>query len=243
MSGLRKSAYAAALCFSLCSAPLFAESLEDAEKKIIEAYKNTKSCSAKMKMTTEMATSGMTMKQDLDGSLDWSRQGDQVKFRTEFKGAMVQNMGGNETKSDVDMTAVYDGQYMHTLMTNMGQTMAMKQKLDPKMASFDAEMTLKQLKEQANLTLLADEKVDGRDCYVIEATMKAQDPMNPMAKQKIYFTKDSGTTVKMLAFDKDGKTVMTMDVSDVKLNQEIPADRFVLAIPEGVQVMDMTGGG
>jgi outer membrane lipoprotein-sorting protein len=46
----------------------------------------------------------------------------------------------------------------------------------------------------------------------------------------------------MVANGPDGKPMTTMTYTDIKINPDIPADRFVFKAPEGVQVQDMSKG-
>jgi outer membrane lipoprotein-sorting protein len=61
-----------------------------------------------------------------------------------------------------------------------------------------------------------------------------------MVKQTLHFRKDSGMNVKMIGRDKSDKVVFSHELQDVKLNTDVPADRFVFKAPPGVEVMDMT---
>jgi outer membrane lipoprotein-sorting protein len=157
-----------------------------------------------------------------------------------MKGAAVQSFGGQENKTEMSVTMICDGDSMYTLSTQMGQTMATKQKPDASLGG-DLKKYFEDIIAKHNVKVLPDEKIDGEACFVIEATPKDPAAAASIAKTIMYFRKDIGINVKMVGMDKDGKEVFSNISSDFKINSDIAADRFVFKAPEGVQVMDMTG--
>ena len=89
------------------------------------------------------------------------------------------------------------------------------------------------------MKVLPDEKVDGKDTFVIEAVPKGL-ARQPVTKMKYYLEKENGTVVKLLGYDRAGSEIMSIVYSNIKINPEIDVSRFVFQAPEGVQVMDMT---
>jgi hypothetical protein len=65
--------------------------------------------------------------------------------------------------------------------------------------------------------------------------------MPQSGRQLMYYQKDNGLQVKSEAFDADEKLISSSVTTDIKLNADIPAERFKFEIPEGAQVMDHTG--
>jgi outer membrane lipoprotein-sorting protein len=181
---------------------------------------------------------GMSMKSNMEATTEWSKQGDKVMYRMDLKGTSSQNMGGQETKMDSTSSMICDGEFTYTVAENMGQKMAMKQKLDPQQSG-DVKAVFSGLKEDSNLKVLPEEKIDGTTCVVLEAVAK-QAEGSPISRTLMYFAKETGITMKAVGLDKSDKPVFTMTVSDVKINTEIKPDRFVFKAPEGVVVQDMT---
>lgn len=216
-----------------------AQSLEDVEKKLVEAHSKIKSYTSKTKTTQSFDMGGGNkMSSDYGGTVEWKRDGEKTKFRTEMKGTTIQNMGGTENKMDVSVLMVSDGDALYTLSEQMGQKMATKQKPDTAMTG-DPKKLFEKIKADNEVKVLPEEKVDGAAAVVLEVTPKSAD-QSPIAKSVMYFAKDTGINVKVVGKDKDGKEVFTNSVSDVKTSVDIAADRFVFKAPEGVQVMDMT---
>jgi outer membrane lipoprotein-sorting protein len=153
----------------------------------------------------------------------------------------TQKFSDQEIKIEQTMTMISDGEFSYTVTDDKGQKSAYKQKVDASMNE-DPKTTIETMKEEYTLKLLPDEKVDGADCIVIEGTSKQKEG-DPMVKQILYFRKDCGLNVKMVGRDASDKAVFTHEVSDVKLNTEIPADRFVFKKPDGVEMIDLTQEG
>lgn len=208
-----------------------AESVEEAEKKLIEAHSKMKTYTSKTKTTQNFPGTSA----DYGGTVEWKRDGDKFTFRTEMKGTTTQG----DNKTEVTVLMICDGDFLYTVTEQMGQKMAFKQKPDPS-ATGDPKKLFEKIHSDNDIKLLPDEKVDGTPCYVFEVVPKNKEE-GPMSKSIMYFSKESGINIKNVGKDKDGKDVFTNASTDVKLNVDIPNDRFVFKAPEGVQIMDMTG--
>ncbi|MBU0717601.1 MAG: hypothetical protein KJ749_05070 [Planctomycetes bacterium] len=208
------------------------ETLESVEKKIVGNW--TKLTSMSAKTTTEMIHPSMSMKSE--GTLEYLSQDGKELFRLEMK--VDQEMAGQKTQGTI--TSVADGEFVYNVTDMMGQTMAIKQKGDSFQNFPGGRQMFDNLREKNTLQLLPDEKLGDQVTYVIEVKPKEASP-SPMARMKLFFAKDTGMVVKMMAFDSGEQPMMTATYHDVTLNPKISPDRFVFTAPEGVQVMDMTG--
>lgn len=217
----------------------YAETVEDVQKKLNDAYNKVKSYSATTKMIQDMEMSGTIIKGETVGTIAWARQGDKVLSRFEQKGSMTQKMGEHEQTVSTSSLTVSDGDFFYTLAEHSGTQMATKQKLDPK-ANMDVQSIIEDQKDAFTMKMLPDEKIDGVECYVIEGTAKQEE--SPYVKTQMWFRKADAIPAKMVSKDKSGKEVYIYVLSDIKVNADIPADQFKFKAPEGVQVMDLTGG-
>lgn len=225
-----------------------ADTLESVEKKIADQTQKYKSLQYNMHMAGEMAIGGMTSKTAMDGQFQAMRKGDKVLSRMDSKSRSAHKMGDQpEQTQEVSNVMVSDGEYMYTLTDTGAQTMARKQKSDPKMGGvdpLDSVSAFKAMSKDFNLKLLPDATVEGKDAWAIEATPKdTKNPNMPLSRMVTYYDKKTGVPVKSVGFGKEGKVVHTMVVTDVKVNADIPADRFVFKAPPGVEVQDMTKTG
>jgi outer membrane lipoprotein-sorting protein len=89
-----------------------------------------------------------------------------------------------------------------------------------------------------DLKLLSDDRVDGIDCYRIEANVKGRPQAGQPAKSVYAFAKDSGMLVQIKNFNDKGEDIGHETYSDVKVNEKIDPQRFVFKAPEGVTVRD-----
>lgn len=233
---LARWSFACLLAVSL-TGTVRAQSLEDVEKKLVDAHSKMKSYTSKTKTVQNFDMGGGNkVNVDYGGTVEWKRDGDKQMFRTEMKGTTTM---GDQPKMEVSVLMVSDGDFLYTVSTQMGQTSAMKQKPDTSVTG-DPKKLFEKIKADNTVKVLPDAKVDGVDTYVLEVTPKQADA-GPVAKSTMYFAKDTGINVKIVGVDKDGKEVFTNTSTDIKLNTEISKDRFAFKAPEGVQVIDMTG--
>lgn len=216
-----------------------ADAFDDAAKALDDSYAKIKSFTAKVKTVQDIEMSGMRMKSDSSGTLEWMRKGDKALYRSEITYTAVQTMGGKDEKSDARMLIVCDGDLMWSLNEYLsgpmkGQKMVMKARAQP------ISNGCREIKNSAIVKLLPDEKVDGQACCVIEGLSKGPDGKpNDGGRTLWYFRKDYGMAIKtvFLAGDKPQSTSTT---SDVVLNASIAADHFKFTVPEGAQVTDLT---
>lgn len=214
-----------------------ADEIEDLEKKIEASWSKLRSLTAKMTMKTDMSAEGFKMVSDSTGTYEFLRKGDAVQFRMEMKTVGTTNVAGNENKTESTQLTVSDGEYDYTLSETNGQKHATRSKSDKDAMNPKAWMSSQ--KEMYTFKLLPDEKIEGHDCWVIEATPKAPETMGGAGKTTSYYAKEFGMMLKMVSAGADGKPMSTVTMTDLKVNQDISPDRFVFKAPEGVTVQDM----
>ena len=211
-----------------------ADSFDDVEKKLDAASKSVKSMQMKSSMETKMAQQGFEMTSTTTGMYWHKRDGDKVMMRMEGDSKTVQNIGGMKQETTQKTLMVSDGDIIYTLSETDGNKMVMKNKAQADTQPWSAA------KADNEFKVLPDESVDGADCYVFEATPKNKEA-GDQSHTTYYCRKDCGFPVKMMAYGPDGQVMTTMTYTDIKLNVDIPADKFEFEPPAGVQVMDMTG--
>lgn len=221
----------AAFVLAMCSSTVRAEdTIESVEKEIIEKWSKLTSLTANMATDAQMG--GMSMK--MTGTIEFLAKEGKEMFRLEAQ--MEQAMGGQPMKSSI--LSIVDGEFQWMLMDMGMMKQAMKTKPDDFQGSPGGKKMFEQMKKENDLKLLPSEKIDDKDCHVIEVKPKASGEQ--LALVKMFFGKDNGIMVKMVGYDTGNNAVMTSTYSDIKTNVDIKAERFVFTAPEGVQVMDMT---
>jgi hypothetical protein len=119
--------------------------------------------------------------------------------------------------------------------------MAVKMKQDPAHTNATGKAMFEQLQKDRNLKLLPDEKIGGKDAYVIQSTpKKPQD--GTTEKHTYYFDKQSGVLVQSVSESKSeqSKSNVTFTLTEMKLNPDLKPELFEFKLPDGVQLMDMT---
>ncbi|MBN1489559.1 MAG: outer membrane lipoprotein carrier protein LolA [Phycisphaerae bacterium] len=238
--GATFAAAACGLILAFAVSPSRAASFDEVRPMIIKACGQANSYTATMETKMDMAMGeGNSMKSETAGKMMWRKKGETVCYRMESKTKSVTKMQGNETKQDSKTLSVCDGKFIYTLTDDGTNKMAMKMKVEPD-KSYDTESAMKAWEKNYDLKVLDDEKVDGVDCWVVEATPKKAAQANAAGKMRQWYRKDCGITAKVVSFGPDGKPLTTTLVKDVKLNVDIPDEKFKFKAPEGVTVMDMT---
>ncbi|MHC4676212.1 MAG: LolA family protein [Planctomycetota bacterium] len=217
-----------------------AKKIEDIEKELVQKSVKIKSYTAKTETKQDMDIGqGNKIKSESKGTMEWMRKDQKCLYRMEMKGSSVNIISGKETKSKSTVKIICDGQFLYTLSNTDGQKMAIKAKAVPAQSQ-DTKSLFKMWRKDHNLKLLTNEKFDGKDCYVIEATPKKKDPNNPLVKSKFWLRKDNGIVVKMLILGKNNKPAQISTTTDIKLDAKIKPERFKFQVPKGVELIDMT---
>src|SRR4051794_18230316 len=77
-----------------------AESMDEVEKKLLEAHAKLKTYTATLKHLEHVPLTGTDfMASDVDGTIEWMRKGDAVLYRLELTGTSTQKFGENESKA------------------------------------------------------------------------------------------------------------------------------------------------
>ncbi len=215
-----------------------AETVEDVEKKIIAAYEKLTSYTANLKSQQQFDMGdGNFSKTEFTGRTEWMRQGGKILMRAEMKGTTESKFGDQHMKMSTAAMTVGDGEYVYTVTDTDGNKHAMKMKYDPAMTG-DIAALIKQWHEQADLSLLPEEKVEGRDAYAIQ--VKPKTAGGPTDKSVFYMDRETGLMLRSVMFAPDGKESGRVSLTDIKVGADIKAERFKFEAPAGVEVVDMS---
>lgn len=220
---------------TVVAVPVAAQSVDEVTKQIAAASEKTKSFSAKTKMVTEMKQEGFSMKSVADGTTEMLRKGPNALVRADMKMVNETNAGGQVNKQEMTVQSITDESHTYTLSDMGGMKSAQKMKVQKMQVDPIAAW-----KETADLKLLPEATEDGRAVWVLEAMPKGG-AASGQGKTILSFDKETGQMIKMVAHTPDGKPMTTMTYSDIKVNPDIKADRFVFKAPEGVEVQEIPG--
>lgn len=223
------------------SAPVSGETLESVQKKIHDLTSRCKSISFKTHVSGKIEMQGLSLATETDMAVEATRQGDKYLSRIETASAIVKKFGGQDEKTTSTILSVSDGQYNYTYTESAGQKSAIRQKADPAkdFNPFDTQKTFKDLEKDFTVKLLPDANVDGKPCFVLEMTSKGQAAQAGVTRTVSRFDKATGFSLKSETFDKDGKIMNESVTTNVKIDAQIPAERFKFKAPAGVTIQDM----
>ena len=232
--------------FSFAAPVAVAETVESIEQKVLAAHEKVTSYTADFDMVSTMGQVPPAMKSTASGRMESLNKDGVLRFRAE----MVNKVQAGPQPMEAKTLSVFDGIYLYTQTETMGQTVAMKMKLDDVqigqggMTPLGPKAMFEQLRKTFEVAVAPEEQVNGRDAYVLEMTPKAVPgqaaPPAGFGKMKLYLDKETGVTLKMVMSDQAGSPIMTQTYKNVKINPTVEPSRFVYTPPPGVTVMDMS---
>ncbi len=217
-----------------------AATLAEVKQKVNDRIQKCKTLRQTTHMT--MTIPGQTGQMVATSKMEFARRGkDKWVTRTDMVMKPAKE-GGPAGMGEMKMTMIYDGQFVYHITQQGGQKMAMKMRPNQGRQKITMEPNgLDQMEKDYDLTLLPDEKVHGKKVWVMQAKLKkGQAEAGAFDRMVVYCDQATGMLVKTVSYDKSGKVVATMEVTDVAENVKIPDSQF--KVPAGVQVMDMTRG-
>jgi outer membrane lipoprotein-sorting protein len=152
--------------------------------------------------------------------------------------AMESETYGEVEKSTSKHVSVDDGEFLYSLIDKGDEFIAGKFKRDVD-TTLDARKNFARMAEYKKMKVLPDEKVEGRDCYVIEELNTGE-----FARQEkgsiSYYCKETGIRLKNVSLNLAGEEIRENVVTELRVNEPIPKERFTFQAPPGVEVNDQT---
>ncbi|MCK6482573.1 MAG: hypothetical protein HUU22_00755 [Phycisphaerae bacterium] len=216
------------------------DAFDDAAAKLDAAYAKLKSYTARTTTAVEQtAMPGMRFESRITSTVEFLRKDGKALYRAETSEQMTQAMEGKEEKSEARTLVISDGSFMYALREELAGPRK-GEKSCTKARAMEDVGGFRQHREYGVVKLLPDEKVDGADCFVLEVRMK-ETPGAPSDESRTvaHYRKDCGVMVRSVTYLGD-KALSRSEVSDVKVNTDVAADRFKFTPPAGVTVVDLT---
>ena len=192
----------------------------------------------------------LTLKIDFSGKLSWDRteakgtveymiQSDKILSRVDVTSDSVSTVATNETKTHDVHTLYGDGQFVFDIGETNGTKMAFKMKSDPMQIAVPSKALFDVLRQEYETKVLPDEKIDGKEVWVIEARPKDTEK-TPAARMVSYVRKDIPLTIKTVSYTKFDKVFQTTTLTEIKVNPKIDPERFVLKRPPDFEYYDVS---
>lgn len=213
-------------------------SLEEAEKNIVAKFNAIQSLAATITNEEGQEKEGKKTTVKTVRQIEWTRKGKAFLYRAQTRTVVTQAEGDNKSSREVVSTTVSDAERVVRISTQDGATTAVQRRAEVTETP-DLRAMLERLREDSTLSRFPDVKVGKDECYAIQVVPKEKKGSD-ITQSMIYFRKDIGLDVLTVVYDKDNKPMFTSTTTNVRVNPELHPDRFVVTIPEGVELVDQT---
>lgn len=237
----RAAAFAGFLVGTLIQSNLSigAETFESVRSKVSEKISAHNSIKAKMLIQSVSASGAMRMATVSNGTYEHLKKGDLVFFRVDLTSETVARTPGQPDKRGRQrVITIGDGSATYTLTEQQNRYEAIKKGLKPGMTTLADGPFFDNLKSNYSLSVNPEEKIAGRDTWVIEAKTRA--PGSQIARTLHYIDKATGVRLRTAGFDDQGRRVSFTDLSEIQVDAEIDPKRFELELPKGVKLVDLS---
>jgi outer membrane lipoprotein-sorting protein len=214
------------------------ETLDQVYARLAEARKAVTSMSYEVEGTMVADNKGNLSISTSIGSVELLRKGDKWLVRIEDKLVSSRKPGNVEVRGET--TTVYDGEMLYSysfMAIDGGMKSCSKMKVPERWSdAYDERADFEKLKAHHELKLLPDDFSNDVPVYVIEAKRK----IAPFVVYRHYYSKQTGVWMGSTAKSADGNASEKISRKNVKINPELPAERFIFTPPPGVTVEDRT---
>jgi len=224
------------LSLMCCGAAPEAGSLEEAENKIVERFAEIESLAATITNEESQKSEGKEISVRIVRQVEWMRKGAAFLYRAQSKATTTRKDGQSTTTREDSSTTVSDGVRVVRLGEEEGRMKATQRNADVTVTP-DIKAMLDELRKDNTLKRFPDVKVGLDDCYAIQVLPKQREGSD-LLQTMIFFRKDIGLDVRTVVYGKKNEIIFTSTTTNVKVNPKLPPDRFVLTIPDGVELMD-----
>ena len=216
------------LAGTVCTTVCADVSLEAAEAAIRAAWDKLKSFSADIGIDAKVPLGETRIEVSATGTEEFLKDGDKTKYRQQITARTPEPM---VMEGSAEM--LFDGADLHMTFEYFGtqKTETTKPRLDKGCVPPGGGMLLSQLKTQLDLRIKPDTEVDGKKVYVIEGTPKSQPEGFTIHKVALYIDKEFGFLRKAELSQSETEVAATMTKSNIKVNPELPASRFIYVPP------------
>jgi|CXWL01.1.fsa_nt_gi outer membrane lipoprotein-sorting protein len=235
--------YNAWLIMAFASATLIASpdpgSLEEAEKNIVDRYSSIQSLAATMTTSEDsQEEQGKQVSVIITRQIEWTRKGQGFLYRAQTQAKTTQTDAQGRSTRESSSTTVSDGERVVRLIEQDGTVSAIQRKADVTVTP-DLRALFEQLRKDNTLKRFPDVMVGNDDCYAIQLVPKEKKGSD-ILQTMIYFRKDIGLDVRTVVYGKGNREIFTSTTTNVRLNPNLSPDRFVLNLPDGVELIDQS---
>ena len=215
------------------------EELRKVERKLLEQVPKFTSFSAVMSVKVDYSSTISWDRSEGRGTVEYLIKGDQILSRLEMTSESTATVGTAETKTRDVHTLYGDGKYVYDVGESNETKLAFKMNSDPMQIAVPTPALFEVWRSQYEAKVLPDEKLDGKDVWVIELRPK-DTYKTPAARMVSYYRKDLPLLVKTVSYDKFDKPFQWTLVTDIKVNPKLDPERFVFKPSPDYEFHDVT---
>lgn len=223
-----------------------ADTLEEVENRIAEAIQKHKSLIITMRVMFDRKLGALEVKSKSETVSEYRILGDGhwlARIETKQRGTL-RFQDAPERKTESSTLTIRDGTHNYTYYESEERKHVMKSRIDPERLTdpLGVRAQFKALRDSVVQKLIRDETVDGKRCYVIETTLRKEEAAHEdldFVRSVTWYDKESGVMLKAAGYDESGREVMSFVTTEVRIDADIPDDRFVFKAPAGVDVVDL----
>ena len=216
-----------------------AETIDSLEEKILALRGRIKSFTATIDVKFDSSQNEAWVKSHTYGPMSYQFDGDKVLYRIDMTVETKLIGAGADEETTETQTLMSDGEYMYQYGTNKGQKKAYKARIDKLQSSVPSPEFFFFLRRDYDLTVLPDEKVDGKDCWVIRAAKISTEEVLQL-KTLTFFRKDIPLMVKTVNYDRFDNVMQVTKISDIQIDVPVDPKQFEFHLEPGVELQDQT---
>lgn len=220
--------------------PTQVETVESVEEKILALRGRVKSFTATIDVKFDSSQGDAWVKSHTYGPMAYFFDGDKVLYRIDMTVETKQIGGGEDEETTETQTLMSDGEYMYQFGTQRGAKKAYKARIDKLQSSVPSPEFFFFLRRDYNLSVLPDEQVDGKDCWVIRAAKISEEEVLQL-KTLTYFRKDIPLMVKTVNYDRFDNVMQVTKISDIQIDVPVDPKQFVFHLDPDCELQDQTG--
>lgn len=200
-----------------------------------------KSCQARVRVEVRVEKGKNLVERQGKGRMWILRKDGRVLYRREMSFSTQTQIGEQRLKLDQKELVVDDGRVRYVLHEGLGRKSAVKTR-SVQADEADLRALVERLARRHTLKSLGKRKVEGVEVLAIEARPRNADGKTPAFVTELDFSLEHGVLVRMLRHDTEGHSTQSTVWSDFVFDQPTDPKLFRFKPPEGVKVIDRTGG-
>ncbi|RIK69209.1 MAG: hypothetical protein DCC65_00220 [Planctomycetota bacterium] len=215
------------------------ESVDSIQERVLALHGKIKSFSGRIESRFDSTLQGAWVKSHTQGPVAYKFQDGKILYRMDLKIETMRESDAEKSTSREEQVLMSDGDYMYQSGVQNGEKIAYKADVDSLQTCVPTKLFFGWLKRDYDLTVLPDEKVDGKDCWVIRAAKKSEEEVLQL-KTVTFFRKDVPIMVKTVNYDRFDNVMQVTEIRDIKLDVELDPEKFVFKAHSDTKIIDQS---